>query len=278
MICLQKSYFSNILYRMELKTDDDKIKYYLIPKGTALYRADSENTGKTMTLRDQITFFGFDQENVEENYGITYEFTTKKQLKLLAIDKNNSTEFLDIIKKSNDEVVTILNKNYGYTTGFRDSDAKKDNILSEFICKHFPDYDGYACDEMPTQTGHLHAEVMLCYPTNKFQGPGKLVTHTDKIQGLREKHNLIQRGREMEQQRREAKEKNKRTVDKGTNLFGFDDEEESSNLNLFSDRLKENDDYELPQGRKLFGGKRKTKRKKRSKGRKTKTKRRKNKV
>lgn len=261
---------------MELKTDDEKIKYYLIPKGAVLYRADSENTRKTMALHDQITFFGFDQENVEENYGITYKFKTKKHLKLLAIDKNNSTEFLDIIKKSNDEVVTILNKNYGYTTGFRDSDAKKDNILSEFICKHFPDYDGYACDEMPTQTGHLHAEVMLCSPTNKFQGPGKLVTHTDKIQGLREKHNLIQRGREMEQQRKEAREKNKRSVDKGTNLFGFDDEEESSNLNLFSDRLKENDDYELPQGRKLFGGKRKTKRKKRSKGRKRKTKKNKN--
>ena len=265
---------------MDLKTDHEKIKYYLIPKGTTLYRADSENTGKTIKLRDQITFFGFDQENVEDNYGITYEFKTKKHLKLLAIDKNNSKEFLDIIKKSNKhdvEIITILNKNYGYTTGFRDSDAKKDNILSEFICKHFPDYDGYACDEMPTQTGHLHAEVMLCSPANKFQGPGKLVTHTDKIQGLREKHKLLQRGREMEQQRKEAREKNKRTVDEGTNLFGFDDEEESSKLNLYSHHLKENDDYELPQGRKLFGGKRKTKRKKRSKGKRTKTKRRKNK-
>jgi hypothetical protein len=254
---------------MELKTDKNKIKYYLIPKGTTLYRADSENKGETLALRDQITFFGFDQENVEENYGITYEFKTNKQLKLLAIDKNNSKEFLDIIKKSNDEVVTILNKNYGYKTGFRDSDAKKDNILSEFICKHFQDYDGYACDEMQTQTGHLHAEVMLCSPANKFQGLGKLVTHTDKIQGLREKHNLIQRGLEMEQQRREARNKNKRTAYQGTNLFGLDDEEESSNLNLYSDHLKGNDDYELPQGKKLFGGKRKTKRKK-SKRRKTK--------
>ena len=82
----------------------------------------------------------------------------------------------------------------------------------------------------------------------------------------------------MEQQRKEAREKNKRCVDKGTNLFGFDDEEESSALNLFSNRLKENDDYELPQGRKLFGGKRKTKRKKsKRRQQKTKTKRRKNK-
>ncbi len=262
---------------MDLKINEDGIRYYLIPKGTHLYRGDSAYTGESMMLHDQITFFGFDQENVEENYGITYEFVTKKQLKLLAVDKNNSTEFLDIIKQSNKyhEIITILNKNYGYTTGFRDSDARKDNILSEFICEYFPDYDGYACDEMPTKTGHLHQEAMLCSPANKFKGHGKRVTAPNKIQGLREKWELLQHGRQMEEQRKEAKEKNKRSrfVDDRRNLFGFDDEEESSNINLFSDRLKENDDYELPQGRKLFGGKRKrkTKRKKRSKRRKTRT-------
>ena len=258
---------------MDLEIDDNGIQYYSIPKGTMLYRGDSKHTGQTMMLDDRITFFGFDQENVEGNYGITYEFTTKKQLKLLAVDKNNSKKFIDIIKKKSnpkkyDEIIGILNKNYGYKSGLRDSDAKKDMILSDFICVNF-NYDGYACDEMPTQTGFLHREAMICSPTNSFEGHGERVTSSNKIKILHDEWKLLQRGREMEEQRKDAKKKNKRSLftrddeEERTNLFGSDDEEESRKVNLFSDRLKENDDYELPQGRSLFGGKRKTKRRQR---------------
>jgi hypothetical protein len=257
---------------MELKTDDNGIQYYLIPKGTMLYRGDSEHTGETMRLDDRITFFGFDQENVEGNYGITYEFTTKKQLKLLAVDKNNSEIFIDLIEENSvpnkyHEIIDILNKNYGYKSGLRDSDAKKDMILSDFICKNL-NYDGYACDEMPTQTGFLHREAMICSPKKLFEGDGKRVTSSDKIGILHEEWKLLQRKREMEERRKDAKNKNKLSLfsryDEGrTNLFGSDDEEESRKVNLFSDHFKENDDYELPQGRSLFGGKRKTKRRQR---------------
>jgi hypothetical protein len=285
---------------MELKIDDNGIRYYSITRGTPLYRGDSSHTGEKMILDNKITFFGFDKENVEENYGITYKFITSKALKLIAVDKNKDSPFINIVdniiddlkKDTSDEgkkkydkykqIPTILNKNYGYATRIRDSDAQKDYILSEFICGYF-DYDGYACDEMPTQTGHLHQEAMLCYPAKKIKGNGKRVTKSDKVKILHDKWNLLQLGREMEEQRKEARknarsrfelddeqgrsELFRRAHEKdGEKLFGSDDKEESGQINLFSSHLNENDDYELPdlpKGGKLFGGKRQTKRRQR---------------
>ena len=74
--------------KLEHQTDKKTgIIYYSLPIGTVLYRGDSDpKLGNKMTLENRITFFGFDQGNVEENYGVAYKFTTNNELKLVALD------------------------------------------------------------------------------------------------------------------------------------------------------------------------------------------------
>jgi hypothetical protein len=154
--------------------DSKGIVFYRIPKGTALFRGDSDeylyNNG-IMVLQNIPTFFGLDKENVENNYGITYEFVTEVELKLVALDQK--TEFYESLT---DEYKQILDKNYGYNTEnhIRDSVSKEDKKILDYICGQ--GYDGYACGQMKTEIGgKFHAEVALCNPADKLSG-GKCVT------------------------------------------------------------------------------------------------------
>lgn len=67
----------------EVFTDDETgIKYYLIPRDAVLFRGDSNpRIGETIEFDDSNpVFFGFNQENVFENYGVAFTFTTKEDL------------------------------------------------------------------------------------------------------------------------------------------------------------------------------------------------------
>jgi hypothetical protein len=159
---------------MELIVDGQGFEVYKIPRGATLFRGDSDphiyDEG-FMRLQDRPTFFGLDKENVEDNYGIAYKFVTLVELNLVALDKNQGTPFYDSLP---DKYKQILDENYGYKTGIRDSVSEKDKQILEYICEN--GYDGYACGAMSTTMGGtFHAEVALCEPASKLYG-GECVT------------------------------------------------------------------------------------------------------
>ena len=159
---------------MELNVDRQGFGVYKIPRGATLFRGDSDphiyDEG-FMRLQDRPTFFGLDKENVEDNYGIAYKFVTLVELNLVALDKNQGTPFYDSLP---DNYKQILDENYGYKTGIRDSVSEKDKQILEYICEN--GYDGYACGAMSTTMGGtFHAEVALCEPASKLYG-GECVT------------------------------------------------------------------------------------------------------
>jgi hypothetical protein len=207
----------------DLRTDPQTgIKYYMLPVDSILYRGDS--TRGPMDLDDRPTFFGFDQVNVEENYGVAYRFTTKVELKLIALDKNQNTPFYNDLEPS---LKRIMDVNYGYRTGIRDSVSDKDKQISAYICDTFPEYDGYACNTMPTEFGgSFHSEAMICLPISKLMG-GELVTDPDK------KRRLEDEAASRRASSFNVKQKKQRPSFRGSNLFGDDDEEETMSRSLF---------------------------------------------
>jgi hypothetical protein len=159
---------------MELIVDGQGIVFYRIPRGTTLFRGDSDEylyKEQIMRLQNQPTFFGVEQENVEENYGIAYEFVTLVELNLIALDKNQGTIFYKLLPA---EYKRILDTNYGYQSGIRYSVSEQDKRILAYICDN--GYDGYACGTMPTTMGGtFHSEVALCSPADKLSG-GECVT------------------------------------------------------------------------------------------------------
>jgi hypothetical protein len=159
---------------MELIVDGQGIVFYRIPRGTTLFRGDSDEylyKEQIMRLQNQPTFFGLEQENVEENYGIAYEFVTLVELNLIALDKNQGTAFYNFLPA---EYKRILDVNYGYQSGIRYSVSEQDKRILAYICDN--GYDGYACDAMlTTMGGTFHSEVALCKPADKLSG-GECVT------------------------------------------------------------------------------------------------------
>ena len=159
---------------MELIVDGQGIVFYRIPRGTTLFRGDSDEylyKEQIMRLQNQPTFFGLEQENVEENYGIAYKFVTLVELNLIALDKNQGTAFYNLLPA---EYKRILDVNYGYQSGIRYSVSEQDKRILAYICDN--GYDGYACDAMlTTMGGTFHSEVALCSPADKLSG-GECVT------------------------------------------------------------------------------------------------------
>lgn len=168
--------------------DKNGIYIYKIAKGAVVFRGDSSVKRRTSyELDDRITFFGLDKENVEHNYGITFEFVVQKPMTLIAIDQNNGNR--DFLDRLPDKMQRILNINYGYGESMkRNSTPRSDVKLSEFIRDNFGEYDGYGCNEMPTDSGGtFHSEIMVCHPPN-FIGDGVRVTDDVKLSELHAKH------------------------------------------------------------------------------------------
>lgn len=66
-----------------------------------------------------------------------------------------------IYESAPENIQTILEMNYGYKNGLRNSDYEPDRILAEYICKE--GYDGYAIKNMATDFGgSFHPEFMFC--------------------------------------------------------------------------------------------------------------------
>jgi len=266
-----------------LRSDSRGIFYYELPEGFVLYRGDSDpRYGLIMEFDDIDTekFFGFDQETTEGQYGVTFKFETLQPLKLLALDKNNTDEFLGLIreKTDNSEILDILNNNYGYKTGTRDSVSVKDKKLCSFICSKLNDFDGYACDMMPKpkiEGGDFHAEAMICNPIDKLT-IGIRITPPEKLKMHYDEWKIRKLGKEMEEQRvADKKRRSSRFFNEDDtsispvkkSIFDYNDDTYNSPVKKPSFDYDDNR-YNAPVKR-LFGGNRKTKRKK-TKQRKTK--------
>jgi hypothetical protein len=139
---------------------------YFIPTGTTLYRGDSNFTNKDdpCLLKGYYKFFTPD-ENYAQKYGNVFKFETTTDLNLVAMD-DISEQFYNNAPESPINIKKIMEDNYGYGTKpqKRDSDQKKDNAMSEYICKQ--KYQGYAANTMKSEgiADDLNAEVIICNP------------------------------------------------------------------------------------------------------------------
>ena len=168
---------------------------YVIPKGTILYRGESSVNKPTYELPDSEypVFFGFVKDDIEKNYGITYQFTTKQDIRCIAIDLLNKNS--PFYKNSPPEIKKILKKNYGLVENIdskdkiRLSESKNDKELAKYVCDS--GYDGYAAPNMETQFDTFHAEIALCDASSKINQPGSRVTSSEYANKLKQEHALI---------------------------------------------------------------------------------------
>lgn len=172
---------------MEAVKDKNGVYVYKVKKGATVFRGDSSVKRRTSyPLDDRITFFGLDKENVEHNYGITFEFVVQKPMTLIAIDRNNGNPAF--LQRMNEKMKRILDVNYGYSYGLRNSTPRSDMKLSEFIRDSLSEYDGYGSNEMPTDSGGtFHSEIMVCHPVYNI-GEGVRITDDGKLSELHAKH------------------------------------------------------------------------------------------
>jgi len=157
----------------EYKDPKNGLIYYNLPINSILYRGDNSiydkiNHRERIEFTDKsFTFFAIDPYSAEE-YGIVFEFKTRKEYNLVALDNSETIERLYQSAPAN--IQTILGKNYGYvgTTSadiIRNSESKQDKQLSKYLCDL--GYDGYATNTMATEMGGtFHKEVMICHPQN----------------------------------------------------------------------------------------------------------------
>jgi len=171
--------------------DDNNNPIYVIPQGTSLYRGESSINQPTYKLAksEYPTFFGFVKDDIEKNYGITYEFTTNTEIRCIAIDllKENSPFYVNSSKDK--DIQKILRSNYGLLTKKRLSESDNDKILANYVCDL--GYDGYAIQNMETEFDTFHAEIALCNASTKLNQPGVRVTNDEKAKQLKMENVLI---------------------------------------------------------------------------------------
>lgn len=181
--------------------DSNQTPFYIIPTGTTLYRGESSINKETYLLPTDTTypvFFGFDKENIEKNYGITYQFTTKDDIRCIAIDLlDNGSPFF---KEAPSEIQDILLSNYGLVSKERVSESNKDKVLANYVCKL--GIDGYATNVMDTRFDTFHAEIAICKPADKLHLLGSRVTSLEKAERLKQEQVLIEDGKNLRRKKR----------------------------------------------------------------------------
>ena len=160
---------------------DDGNPYYLLPKGTTIFHGSNNR----FFDYNMITFFAFDKKNAEtyatNQNGNVKEFTTNKDLKLLALME--FTPETPFYQDANRETQRKLNYRFDVNKRppeqkYRDSVGPKDRELMEYLCKNDnhtnKTWDGYAmngnyrCDTF--SSCNFHAEMVLCEPRKVLEG------------------------------------------------------------------------------------------------------------
>jgi hypothetical protein len=176
---------------MKSELDENGIYVYVLPKGTELFKGDSSQKGESFVYSDKqkkFSYFGFDKEQVQTEYGITFKFETTRELRLIAMDMNRHSPFSMRVIGAVNAPMDQFEKNYGYSFGgLRFSEKLADNMVSKFIIDAFPEYDGYASEEMLSDFGGIfHEEAMIKLPMDKLS-PGVLVTNKNLLEQLKKK-------------------------------------------------------------------------------------------
>ena len=206
--------------------------FYIIKKGTKIYRGDNrmymgENTWERISSRP--TFFAFTHKEAEEEYGVTYEFVTKKECKLLALDhKETVSELLSIIDDL--EIKRIIQSNYGYNST-RNSFLQDDLKVTNYLCSK--GYEGYATKKMKTDAGgHFHPEIMICKPDDFVGLPRQVTVDETQIQYIIADYKEKRIARQLKEERDMKRRSQKKSF--------FDEDEDnfnrfqSNSSNLFS--------------------------------------------
>jgi len=184
---------------LQQKKEKDGMMYYILPKNYSLFRGDNEIdlSDGPYQFNNMPTFFSTNSAEVEQ-YGIVFEIVTTKEYKLLALDYPETIEKL-YHNMENNEMKKILEKNYGYKTGIRDSVSKNDKKLSNYLCSQ--GYDGYATDQMKTDmNGKFHREIMLCHPESLLIQ--RQITSMTEVAAFKEESKLRKLGEDMKQSRK----------------------------------------------------------------------------
>ena len=248
---------------------------YFIPKGTTLYRGDSNFThiNDPCLLKDKkckegasFKFFTPD-ENYAYQYGLLFEFKTTTDLNLVAMDDISEDFFINASKRIQD----ILEDNYGYSSHKRNSVEEKDYELSQYICDN-TDYQGYAANTMKSKgfDDDLNAEVIICNPENHLIPIRRIDRDEDqsKLEKLEMRKTERDRVGPQKKPRREVK-----PINMGALSFGDDDEDEGPPVSrsLFGGKTKKSTKTKKSKKSKKKQSKKKTKTQKKRKSRKSKT-------
>ena len=229
-----------------LKFDNDGNDYYILEKGTDIYRADDNNIDIS---NYKPRFFVLHKEYTTVYGKIIYEFKVKEDLKLLAIDKNITSFY----NNAPENIKAILRENYGYNSDSKNrlSESTQDNALLDYICRS-TEYNGYAANKMNTQLSHFDPEITICDPNiNLTQAKDISGLSDEKKQDIHREANLIR----IEKERKEERKK-RRPPTKSISNNPF-------SSNLFGDSDDEDDNVKMP-AKKLFGGKRKSRKSRKS--------------
>jgi hypothetical protein len=244
----------------------DGIVYYIIPVGTHLFRGDiPANYNRPLDHISGPVFFG-QTADVALTYGIPFEYVTKSEMRLLALDQSMEQIYNNALndKKSKIEgepvnvvIPSILKRNYGYINGIRNSDDAADKKLTKYICERYP---GYATDFMETDFGGVfHREIVICdknsvdFVQKLTQVDGKPVNDGKIIadQNLRRVAQEDAKERAQKKQRPNISSSAIQPPIFGKKLFDVSDEDDSMNIStsaiqpqIFGNRLFDDSDEE----------------------------------
>jgi hypothetical protein len=237
------------------KIEENGIKYYIIPESYPLFKAKKITNNKDINIElidGHAYFFGLKNmtdeylKSYEEEYGVIFEYKTKMQIKLLALDDKQTQK--NLYDNAPNEIKTILENNYGYYNNIRNSMPEPDKNLGRYLCSL--GFQGYGIFKMKTDLGGtFHPELLICNANSFVELVGK-ITPDNRIESIIERSKLDKLNREMKEKKKGKRNYMNSDIPK-SRLF---EDNFVSRSNLFGDD-------ELSGGKR----KRKTKKQKRSK-------------
>ena len=207
---------------MKLEKKGDGMQYYVIKKGTKIYRGDNrmylgEKTWEE--IKSRPTFFALTKDVAEKEYGVTYEFITDKKYYLLALDHKETVSKL-LLTIYDNKIKRIIELNYGHKST-RNSNLGDDILLTNYLCQQ--GYEGYATKEMDTDFGgKFHPELMICDPKH-INSPIQVTVDEKEI------HKIIEDYREKRNARNVKK--------KQRSVFIYDDNDDINNYNDIDENI-----------------------------------------
>jgi hypothetical protein len=220
-------------------------RYYVVPKDYPLFKAlnsfRNPNNISLILSPNKPYFFGLknnDPEYIrdyEEEYGVIFEYVTTEPIELLALDDQRTMNKL--YKEAPQDIQKVLEKNYGYYTKSRLSEADPDRIFSNYLCSIGE--TGYAIYEMDTDFGgKFHPELLICNANEYVQFIKQVTVDSVRIKEIIEMGKMKQMKSNLEQSRKDAKKKGTQRLFEQdfNNLNSF-----KTNRNLFNDFIDDDD-------------------------------------